>query len=147
MSTLQVSLPPVAKSFFAFCKKCDADRYHTVLAHTNASTAKLKCEVCGSTKSYSLPKPAKPGAKTSAAVTQRRANTEANRKTAYQAKYEVLVKNAGDDQKTYSTKLQFEIHEKVSHPKFGLGVVTGVYSDKVEVFFSDETRFLVHNRV
>ncbi|MGE5084935.1 MAG: hypothetical protein ACM3MG_01440, partial [Bacillota bacterium] len=50
------TLPPVAKSFFAFCKKCDADRYHVVLAHTSATSAKIKCEICGSQKTYSLPK-------------------------------------------------------------------------------------------
>lgn len=146
MSTAITSLPPVAKSFFALCKKCDADRYHTVLAHTTSTSAKLKCEVCGSTKSWSLPRPGKPGAKTSAAVTQRRANTEAARKTAYQGKYEALLKASTKEEK-YSMKASFEMNQKLAHPKFGMGIVTGVYADKVEVFFEDETRFLIHNRV
>ncbi|MFN8945822.1 MAG: hypothetical protein ACK5WZ_14495, partial [Pseudobdellovibrionaceae bacterium] len=56
MATELTQLPSVAKSFFAFCKKCDADRYHVVLAHTSDKSAKLKCEVCKSIKSWSLPK-------------------------------------------------------------------------------------------
>ena len=52
----QLILPPVAKSFYTFCKKCDVDRYHMVLAHTSSTTAKIECEVCHSRKTYSLPK-------------------------------------------------------------------------------------------
>ena len=49
-------LPPVAKNFYTFCKKCDSDRYHVVLAHTTSTSAKIKCEVCASVKKYTLPK-------------------------------------------------------------------------------------------
>ena len=147
MSASITALPPVAKSFFAFCKKCDSDRWHTVLAHTSATAAKLKCEVCASVKSWSLPKPPRPGVKTPDRVIQKRAATESARQSAYRAKYDDLLKAAiSGAQESYSIKGSFQINQRLSHPKFGMGVVTAVFSDKVEVFFSDETRVLVHNR-
>ncbi len=147
MSTTQTALPPVAKSFFAFCKKCDSDRWHTVLAHTSSTAAKLKCEVCASVKSWSVPKTPKPGVKTPARVVQKRAATESARQSAYKTRYEDLLKAAvAGDQEGYSIKGKFQMNQKLSHPKFGMGIVTAVFSDKVEVFFSDETRTLVHNR-
>ena len=54
--TTDAALPPVAKSLFTFCKKCNADRYHRVLAHTSTSKAKIECEICKSKKTYTAPK-------------------------------------------------------------------------------------------
>ena len=137
-------LPPVAKSFFAFCKKCDADRYHTVLAHTSAKTAKIKCEVCGSQKSYSLPKAGSTGG--TAKVTRTR-KTESARKSSHNAEYEALLQSQESaNAVSYNIKGKFELNQKINHPKFGVGIVRGVHSDKVEVVFSDEVRNLVHNR-
>ncbi len=139
-------LPPVAKSFFAFCKKCDADRYHVVLAHTTAKSAKIKCEVCGSQKSYSLPK-AGGATKGAAKVTRTRANSESARRSSHNAEYEAMMQAQESSKEiSYSVKGHFQLNQKINHPKFGLGIVRGVHMDKVEVVFSDEVRNLVHNR-
>ena len=137
-------LPPVAKSFFAFCKKCDADRYHVVVAHTTARTAKIKCEVCGSQKSYSLPKAAGSAAKPK--TTRPRAGSETARRSSHNAEYETLMSGEAGKESPYSIKGKFKLNEKINHPKFGLGVVRGVQPEKVEVIFADEVRNLVHNR-
>ena len=137
-------LPPVAKSFFAFCKKCDADRYHVVVAHTTARTAKIKCEVCGSQKSYSLPKAAGTSAKPK--TTRPRTGTETARRSSHNAEYENLMSSEAGKESPYSIKGKFKLNEKISHPKFGLGVVRGVHQEKVEVIFADEVRNLGHNR-
>lgn len=137
-------LPPVAKSFFTFCKKCNADRYHVVLAHTTSKSAKIKCEVCGSQKSYSLPKA---GATGGAKVTRTRASSEGARRSSHNAEYEALM-NAQESSKeiSYTVKGKFQVNQKINHPKFGLGIVRDAQQDKVEVVFSDEVRNLVHNR-
>jgi len=137
-------LPPVAKSFFTFCKKCNADRYHVVLAHTTSKTAKIKCEVCGSQKSYSLPKAGGTGA---AKVTRTRAGSESARRSSHNAEYEALMQSQESAAEvSYNIKGKFALNQKINHPKFGLGIVRGVQPDKVEVVFSDEVRNLVHNR-
>ncbi len=140
-------LPPVAKSFFTFCKKCDSDRYHTVLAHTTSKTAKIKCEVCGSQKSYSLPKVASSVAGKAKVTRPRGAKSETARRSSHIAEYELLLStHEKASPASYSIKEKFAMNQKIEHPKFGLGVVRDVQQEKIEVIFSDEVRNLVHNR-
>ncbi|QDK44921.1 hypothetical protein ACLSU7_05690 [Bdellovibrio sp. HCB185ZH] len=141
------TLPPVAKSFFAFCKKCDADRYHVVLAHTSATSAKIKCEICGSQKTYSLPKAqTKTGKPLTGAAAKKREQTLNSRKSSHKNEYEMLMANGGSTA-TYNMKGKFEKNTKLQHPKFGLGFIKDAASDKIEVVFEDEVRTLIHNRV
>ena len=144
-------LPPVAKSFHTFCKKCDADRYHTVVAHTTATSAKLKCEICGASSTYKLPKAgaaAKTGAKRplAGAAAKRKETAEAARRTAHNDEYQKLIDSAAGDINKYNMKIKFAINTKLEHPKFGVGFVKAVQIDKIEVIFADEVRNLVHNR-
>ena len=141
------SLPPVAKSFFAFCKKCDADRYHVVLAHTSATSAKIKCEICGSTKAYSLPKAqTRTGKPLTGAAAKKREQTLNSRKSSHRNEYEMLMSNDSASTATYNMKSKFEKNTKLQHPKFGLGFIKDALSDKIEVVFEDEVRTLIHNR-
>lgn len=146
------ALPAVAKSIFVDCKKCGEERYHTVIAHTTSTSAKLKCEVCGASKTYKVggaakkakaPKVAKvPGA----AKAAREASAKAAKSTAHRSEYEKLVSaNEGDTHK-YNMKGSFKANDKLEHPKFGLGVIRSSFVDKIEVVFEDEVRSLVHNR-
>lgn len=142
-------LPAVAKTIYLECKKCEAERYHVVLAHTTATSAKVKCEVCGSTKSYKLPKaakakkvaapkkPLKPGAKPRV--------TKQSKIDDHKAEYEKLMSGPGDTVK-YNMKSSFPLHTKLDHPKFGKGVIRAAQADRIEVIFQDEIRNLVHNR-
>jgi hypothetical protein len=142
------TLPAVAKSFFAFCKKCDADRYHVVLAHTSATSAKIKCEICGSQKTFSLPKAqTKTGKPLTGAAAKKREQTMNSRKSSHRNEYEMLMANEGAPTATYNMKGKFEKNTKLQHPKFGLGFIKESMSDKIEVVFEDEVRSLIHNRV
>ncbi|MBO9666621.1 MAG: hypothetical protein J7501_07380 [Bdellovibrio sp.] len=141
------TLPPVAKSFFAFCKKCDADRYHVVLAHTSATSAKIKCEICGSQKTYSLPKAqTKTGKPLTGAAAKKREQTMNSRKSSHKNEYEMLMSNDAATS-TYNMKGKFDKNTKLQHPKFGLGFIKDAATDKIEVVFEDEVRTLIHNRV
>lgn len=142
----ELTLPPVAKSFHTFCKKCDSDRYHTVLAHTSEKSAKLQCEICKSKKTYTLPKegaavktkktPAVPGAKKAA-----------NAARSHSSQYEILNQNKmADDPIPYSMKTVFKDHQKVNHPKFGIGFVLKTDKDRMDIIFSDEVRTLMQAR-
>ncbi len=139
------ALPQVSRSFYTDCKKCATERYHTVLTHTSATAAKMKCEVCGATKTYKLPKvgapvrPKKPGAPKGAARIAAKANE-------HRVEYEKRM-DTGHNAESYSMKRQFKVNEKINHPTFGLGVVTKAETDKVEVIFAEEMKVLVHNRV
>ena len=141
-------LPAVAKSFHSFCKKCDAERYHTVLSHPTATSAKMKCEVCGATSTYKLPKAGKvAGAKrplAGAAAKRKEASANAKR-SAHSNEYQSLMSGNGDFV-NYTMKAKFTVNSKLQHPKFGAGFVKSVQPEKIEVVFEDEVRSLVHNR-
>lgn len=141
------TLPPVAKSVFTDCKKCGAEKYHVVLAHTSSTSAKVECEICHSKKTYKLPKAAKakvPGAaKAPRASSPRGASARA---AAHEAEYQTLLAAANADSVPYNMKGKFALNQKIQHPKFGVGIVKTSLSDKVEVVFQDEIRSLVHNR-
>lgn len=139
-------LPPVAKSFHTFCKKCDADRYHRVLAHTSATSAKIECEICKSKKTYTLPKAGSSMAKksttggTKKVAVRKSANTHAD-------EFNALMLNRGAEKGLpFSIKTKFEMDQKIDHPKFGPGFVKTVQADRIDVMFEEELKTLMHNK-
>lgn len=139
------TLPPVAKSIFIFCKKCDANRFQTVLAHKTEKSASVKCEVCKAKSTFKLAGPKAPR-KLSGAVAKRRADNQATRKNAHLTEYNALASSMKGEAQVYSMKNKFGNHSGIKHPKFGLGYVKTSMPEKVEVVFEDEVRLLVHNR-
>lgn len=140
----ELTLPPVAQKVYTECKKCSAERYHVVLAHTSSTAAKVQCEVCGAKKTYKLPT-AKPK-KTGTGKPRKSSSAEA-RKSAHETEYKQMLDTAADaDTQAYSMKTKFAQNQKVKHPKFGLGIIKSTQYDKIEVVFEDEVRLLVHNR-
>jgi len=140
------SLPAVASRFYTDCKKCDAERYHIVLAHTSATAAKVECEICHSKKTFKLAADKKAPKKVSGAAATKKAQASEARKNAHAKEFHELVENAAGDAQSYNMKLKFLINQKIQHPKFGVGVIKTTHPDKVEVIFADEVRMLVHNR-
>lgn len=136
-----MSLPPVAKSFYTFCKKCDTDRYHMVTAHTSSSQAKMKCEVCGKTMTWTLPK-------TSSAASKARAKSATPRaRSNHREQWELLLQtHAAAPEQPYNLRVKFEANTLLNHPKFGRGFIKEVQSDKIFVVFEDEVKTLMHNR-
>lgn len=139
-----ISLPPVAKSFYTFCKKCETDRYHTVLAHPTSTTAKIKCEVCAKTSTWKVP--------STAAQKKRKAADAAGKspraRSSHREQWELLLNsNATAEEQDYNLKKKFEANTLLKHPKFGRGFIKSTQSDKIEVVFEDEVKMLMHNRV
>jgi hypothetical protein len=145
MSEDTAALPQVAKSFFTFCKKCNADRYHKVITHTSATSAKIECEVCHSKKTYSLPK----------AGTARKATKKAStgikkasgRRMSHADEFSQLTESHASEAGTpFSIRTKFSLNQKISHPKFGDGFVKAVLPDRMDVMFQDELKTLIHNK-
>ena len=140
-------MPVVGKSFYTECKKCETDRYFTVLALPTPTSAKIKCEVCGSQKTWKAQTTKKTvSTAPRGAAAKARATAEAKRASDHAAEYETLTQNFGSATETsYNMKTVFVKEAKLKHPKFGLGFVRSVQPDKIEVVFQDEVRTLVHN--
>ena len=134
-------LPEVAKNVFLQCKKCGVERFHKVLFHVNANSAKVECEVCKSKKTFKI------GAPKKASTTPRKA--PAKRATAAVnsgAVWSELKDKIGTDKvSNYSMVTKYEPNTAVEHPKFGLGFIVNVTYNRVEVQFQDSVKTLVHN--
>jgi len=132
-------LPAVAQNVFIACKKCGEDRYHKVIAHSTATSAKVQCEVCGSKKTFKLPKPKKPRKK----AVRKDGRAGAGGVPSFAALQELL----GDkDIFDYKMGHVFDLNASIRHPKFGVGYVVFVAPQRIDVIFEDGMRSLVHNR-
>ena len=139
-------LPAVAKNINMPCKKCGVDRYFVVVAHTTATSAKCKCEVCGSIKTFKLTKPKAAKAAKATASGKPKAK-RAPKGPNHEEVWNDLKSQIGtDDAVPYSMKSKFELANSINHPKFGIGFVTNATGEKVDVAFADGPRALVHNR-
>lgn len=141
--TTVATLPEVATNFYHMCKKCNAERYHKVLAHPTDKSAKLQCEVCKAKSTYKLPVEKK--AKKTLSGAPRAVRVP---RVSHASEYETLIAKAnGEAELKYSIKAKFEVDQKINHPKFGVGIIKTSMVDRVEVVFSDEVKTLMHNRV
>jgi hypothetical protein len=139
------ALPPVAKSFHTFCKKCNVDRYHIVLTHTSATAAKIECEVCHSKKTFTLPKAGTSMAKK--ATVKKGTRKVGVRKNSHADEYGNLMTDRGDEKGVpFNIKTKFTMNQKIDHAKFGPGFVKAVQPDRVDVMFADEVKTLMHNK-
>lgn len=141
-------LPAVARNINLPCKKCGMDRFHVVVAHTTASSAKVKCEVCGSSKTFKLAKAKKAATpKPKSARTQAAEKKAAAEATAYSDLYNKLKDEIGTSSaQPYNMRANFAIASAVTHPNFGLGFVTKSTPDRIDVAFETGGKSLVHNR-
>lgn len=135
--TATLALPAVASRTYSECKKCGVERFHVVVAHTSPTAAKLECEVCHTKKTFKLE-----------AAKKKRATKPKTAKAGSAASRWDDVKNLVNEgeQKNYSMKNTFTLHNTINHPKFGVGIVTAVQSQSMEVVFEDGMRSLVHSR-
>jgi hypothetical protein len=145
-------LPPVAKSFYTTCKKCEAERYHKVLAHTGPRTAKIQCEVCSSTKAYTIkaekaPRSTSTGSAKSPRGAAAAKAAETRQRAEHEAAYnELSSKFSGQTPTRYTVKGQFTKDAVIEHPTFGLGFVMLATDAKIDVVFKDSVRSLIHRR-
>lgn len=138
-----LKLPPVAKNVLHFCRKCDAERYHRVLAHISSLNAKLECEVCKSKATLKVTEP-KAGRKMVAKSPGGKKKSPVN---THKQMYQEFCEKVGlENPAPYNIRTQFSKDAAIQHPKFGVGFVTQALTDKIEVCFEDSARLLIHNR-
>jgi hypothetical protein len=131
------TLPRVASNVYLPCAGCARSTYHRVLAHTSSMSAKTQCEICGRKKTFKLESSV--GSKKTT-VRKSPATVSTNKQ------FDELLAEFGSTEVAYSISGNFEKDTVISHPKFGRGVVTATYGDKMAVLFRDGMRDLIQNR-
>lgn len=129
----------------AHCGKCELNLAHTIIAMVGPKVVKVKCNTCGSdhqyrgeqplvkAQSFSAPK------KSSTPRAPRASTTVVSREDRFKGKDLSRAKK-------YSPKETFAVDDVVDHPTFGLGLVTAVRGDKIDVGFKQEDKTLVHGK-
>jgi len=120
----------------SFCTKCKLHLAHTVLAMVGIKIVRVRCNTCGSDHAFrSTPSRTR-------APSQARGSHER-----VVISFEQLL--AGKDvahAAKYSPKAAYGLDQVIDHPTFGLGIVSAVREDKVDVVFKADQKTLVHGR-
>jgi hypothetical protein len=109
-----------------YCGKCKEQREHAIVALNRAGgIERVQCRTCFSTHLY------------------RDREKKPARRSATKAKSAPAAPEAGPA-RVYSMQGRFHVGERISHPKFGLGVVIDERSGKIDVRFGKDVRTLIH---
>ncbi|MCB9025372.1 MAG: hypothetical protein H6625_03570 [Bdellovibrionaceae bacterium] len=61
-------------------------------------------------------------------------------------KWVELKESANSEVQDYNVNGNFSVNTSIQHPKFGVGVVTEAFHNKIEVHFQEGSKSLVQNR-
>ena len=130
----------------ALCTRCKMTLAHTILAMVGTKIARVRCNTCGGDHAYRAAPgaPARPPASRSAARSAA-VKAEKAEKIVISFEEQLAGKDVANAPK-YSPKDTYKVDQVIQHPTFGLGLVTVVRGDKVDVAFKGETKTLVHGR-
>jgi hypothetical protein len=122
----------------AYCTKCRMTLAHTILAMVGATQiARVQCNTCHGQHTYRTEDGSKPRPTAARAPQPRKEVISWDRRVA-----ELDPAKA----RTYAPKQTFAVDELISHPTFGLGIVSAVRQDKIDVAFKAFEKTLVHAR-
>ena len=131
--------PAVGKDIESLCSKC-GDVWHVVVAMTKNKVAKVQCKECNREHRYKDPKgKKKPAPKKKKAATTRKRTT----KKAAEPELPVIEADMAKPVRDYRASEEFEPGQRISHLKFGDGVVQrSMGPGKMEVMFKEERKLL-----
>lgn len=115
----------------SLCSKC-GDVWHVVVAKVGDKIAKVQCKECGAYHRHRAP-----GGTAKGPSTPRRRSSSAGSSSTRATSTPKPSVDADMSRpiRPYSPGDQYEVGERVEHPKFGIGVVQSANPGKVEVFF------------
>ncbi|HBZ72687.1 MAG TPA: hypothetical protein DEP35_24315 [Deltaproteobacteria bacterium] len=121
----------------AWCNRCQLVLAHTIHAIVAGKIRRVHCNTCKQEHAFRTRAPGEKGA----ARERIRVRTAA-------PDYDALLRGRGlGDARPYSTRERFEAGALLSHPTFGLGVVTDTRDGrKIEVCFPQGARTLAQGR-
>ena len=132
----------------AFCTRCKLTLAHTILAMVGTKIARVRCNTCGGDHVYRSAPGATDRPSSSSRGTTSRASTpraEKPDKVVISFEEQLSGKDIANAPK-YSPKDTYQVDQVIQHPTFGLGLVTAVRGDKVDITFKSDTKTLVHGR-
>src|SRR5262245_9288197 len=106
----------------AYCPKCKADTSHTIITKYEEEIRRVQCSPCGDVHSYRKPRGEAEEETPEPASAKKRA---ASRKPTWQEAVDKVGQNKANNlARIYSIRDNYDEGDWVTHPKFGVGVVT-----------------------
>ncbi len=134
---------PVGKDIESICGKC-GDVWHVVVAKVGDSIAKVQCKQCGAVHRY------RPPQKEKMKQMQRERVAREPKERSARASLPSGPRVPADPLRAirdYKPRETYTAGDTIMHVTFGRGVVEAATPDgKIEVFFDDQRRVLVHAR-
>jgi hypothetical protein len=134
----------------AFCTRCRLLLAHTILAMVGTKIARVRCNTCGGDHAFrpapgttDRPSPSR-GDSTSGASRAPRAS-RSEEKVIISFEQQLAGKDLANAPR-YSPRDTYAVDQVIQHPTFGLGLVTAVRGEKVDIAFKSELKTLVHGR-
>lgn len=136
----------------AYCSNCKSDTKHVVLEVDGLQIREVRCEKCQTSGEFRAPRAGlRAGLK--AAIRRKSAPPPGRKTTRRRAESpeetfrKMLFGRDLSAATPYSVKAALAVNELISHPTFGIGVVTAITDQyKARVFFEDGERMLVCNK-
>lgn len=149
-------MPSVGDNIDAYCLKCKLLLAHVVLFKVDGAVSRVKCKTCGAEHKY---RPVSGAAGKSEKSERRVAGKAASPKKTGAPKavlsesqaslqWDLKIRNRQPDAPTweYSISETYKANDIINHPKFGVGFVEKILSDKsMSVLFSDSVKLLAMN--
>ena len=135
----------------AYCLKCKLELAHVVLFKVDGVVSRVKCQTCGAEHKYrgTLPAAKKPAAARAPGVARAK-KPAAAKGTVNDAPLQWDLKSRnmpkGTSIRDYSVQEIYKVNNVINHPKFGVGFVEKVASDKsIYVLFNDSVKLMAMN--
>ncbi len=142
MMTKDKNRTPVAQDLVTRCTKCKQQLSHVVVVHNEEGLVeRVKCKTCGSEHKF------RPDKKKAPAKTPKKKKRTVTKEEDFAKEFEKLAEKFKEKESVnYSMSGSFKKDEVIAHKTFGMGIVTSVSYQKMEVAFSEGPRLLACDR-
>ncbi len=132
----------------SLCTRCKLPTplAHTILAMVGPKIIRVRCNTCGADHVF-RGAPGTTDKPSARAMAARSTSTRAEKpeKVVISFEDQLSGKDIANAPK-YSPKDTYQVDQVIQHPTFGLGLVTAVRGEKVDITFKSEAKTLVHGR-
>jgi hypothetical protein len=141
----------VGENIDAYCLKCKLLLAHVVLFKVDGVVNRVKCKTCGAEHKYRmLPAVKKPADARAPGVARAAKKPAAAKVTVNDAPLQWDLKSRnmpkGTSIRNYLVEENYKVKDVINHPKFGVGFVEKVATDKsIYVLFNDSVKLMAMN--
>ncbi len=126
----------------SFCTRCKMSLAHTILAMVGSKIARVRCNTCGGDHVF---RSGPPGSSSPRSASSSSSSSGGAKKQIISFQ-ERLAGHDLNAVEPYSPRLTYAVDQLIKHPTFGIGIVSAVRGDKVDVAFKADMKTLVHGR-